>query len=161
MYQITCRFDRKNHFIHVNLLGFFLDSLEILECFCLSYTFLVNFVHQRILLQSDICLEVIEKRYKVIVTLQVITTQINSLVVSSWYLVHITKLKQVGIFILIYYSCLSNKQVGLKKQVGSKIHPIRSTGGQDGIFIRLHENQRVEWIFFQKRINGHVCLLER
>ena len=85
MYQITCRFDRKNHFIHVNLLGFFLDSLEILECFCLSYTFLVNFVHQRILLQSDICLEIIEKRYKVIVTLQVITTQINSLVVSSTY----------------------------------------------------------------------------
>ena len=79
--EITCRFDRKNHFIQVNLLGFFLDSLEILECFCLSYTFLVNFVHQRIFLQSDICLEVIEKRYKVIVT------QINSLIEYWSYIV--------------------------------------------------------------------------
>jgi hypothetical protein len=30
-----------------------------------------------------------------------------------------------------------------------------------GIFNLLHENQRVGWTFFLKRISGHVLLLER
>ena len=60
-----------------------------------------------------------------------------------------------------HYSHLSNKRVGYNKRVGQKIHPTRSTSGQGGIFNLLHENQRVGWTFFLKRISGHVLLLER
>ena len=50
------------------------------------------------------------------------------------------------------HTLTSNKRVGYNKRVGQKIHSTRSTIGQGGIFNLLHENQRVGWTFFLKRI---------
>ena len=62
------------------------------------------------------------------------------------FLYHIKTARRGAHF--LYYSYLSNKQVGFNKRVGWIIHPTHSTGGQGRIFNLLHENQQVKSLLY-------------